>query len=74
MNISPLTRDNHSGAIAESITLAQKLENTQQYINFLIYNLEDLHENKIYLNSERINEYLKKNKESKNNNITSTKQ
>lgn len=68
MNISPLTRENHSGAIAESITLAQKLDNTQQYINFLAYNLEDLHENKIYLDSKRINEYIKKNKGSKENN------
>lgn len=66
MNISPLTRDNHSGAIAESISLAQKLDNEQQYINFLIYNLEELHENKVYLNPKKIEDYIKRNKEHKN--------
>jgi len=66
MNISPLTRENHSGPISESITLAQKLDTPQQYINYLVYNLEELEENKIYSNPQKIEEYIQKNKENNN--------
>ena len=63
MNISPLTRETHTGTISECMTLAQKLDNSKDFINYLIYNSDDLITNNHYSDPERIDKYIKRNKE-----------
>lgn len=62
MNISPLTRETHTGPISECMTLAQKLDNPKEYINYLIYNIEGTNFNEVYSDSKKIDEYIKSNK------------